>query len=155
YPEGARLIGALMARKAAALRADYVTGLEMGAVPIVTAIAAMSAVAQQPVGAFFIRKQAKSHGTMSLIEGLTDDVDLAGSRVAVVEDVTTTGASALKAVSAIREAGAVVTDLITIVDREEGAPAAFAEAGITLHALYRKSEFAEDFASETITEPNP
>ncbi|HSG95903.1 MAG TPA: phosphoribosyltransferase family protein, partial [Afifellaceae bacterium] len=70
--------------------------------------------------------------------------DLAGQSVVVVEDVTTTGGSALKAIEALRQAGAAVDHIVTVVDREEGAEKTFADAGITLHALYRKSEFAED-----------
>jgi orotate phosphoribosyltransferase len=64
--------------------------------------------------------------------------------VVVAEDVTTTGGSALKAVDALRKAGADVRHVVTIVDREEGAGAAFAERGITLHPLFRKSEFAAE-----------
>jgi orotate phosphoribosyltransferase len=143
-PEGARLIGGMLAERAASLGADNVGGLEMGAVPLVAATAAMSAVAGRPVRALFIRKQAKGHGTMSLIEGLAEGEDVAGRRIAVVEDVTTTGGSALKAVAVLREAGAQVEHVITVVDREEGAGEAFAEQGITLHALFRKSEFASE-----------
>src|SRR3954465_2616353 len=69
-PEGARLIGAALAERAAALEAGLVGGLEMGAVPLVTATAAMSAVAGRPIGAIFVRKAAKEHGMQSLIEGL-------------------------------------------------------------------------------------
>ena len=141
-PEGARLIGAALAEKAAALNADCVGGLEMGAVPLVSAAAAMSAVAGQPVGAMFIRKTAKDHGTRSLIEGLAEGETLAGRHVVVVEDVTTTGGSSLKAVAALREAGAEVAHVVTVVDREEGAGEAFAAAGVTLHALCLKSELA-------------
>ncbi len=143
-PDGARLIGAALAGKAAALGATCISGLEMGAVPLVAAAAAMSAVAERPLRACFIRKQAKDHGTKSLIEGLAEGEDLTGQSVVVVEDVTTTGGSAIKAVDILREAGAVVEHAVTVVDREEGATEAFAAAGITLHALYRKSEFAED-----------
>jgi orotate phosphoribosyltransferase len=143
-PYGARLIGAALAGKAAALGATCISGLEMGAVPLVAAAAAMSAVAERPLRACFIRKQVKDHGTKSMIEGLAAGEDLAGRSVVVVEDVTTTGGSAIKAVAILRDAGALVEHAITVVDREEGATAAFAEAGITLHALYRKSEFADD-----------
>lgn len=143
-PEGARLIGAMMAAQAAALGADHVGGLEMGAVPLVTATAAMSAVAGNPVRALFVRKEAKGHGTRSLIEGLAEGEDVAGRHVGVVEDVTTTGGSALKAIAVLRDAGAQVMHVITIVDREEGAEDAFAGQGIKLHALFRKSEFAKD-----------
>lgn len=143
-PDGARLIGAALAGKAVALGATRISGLEMGAVPLVAAAAAMSAVAQKPLRACFIRKQAKDHGTKSLIEGLAEGEDLAGQPVVVVEDVTTTGGSAIRAIAILREAGALVEHVVTLVDREEGAMEAFAEAGITLHALYRKSEFADD-----------
>ena len=143
-PDGARLIGAALAGKAVALGAACISGLEMGAVPLVAVAAAMSAVAQKPLRACFIRKQVKDHGTKSLIEGLAEGEDLAGQPVVVVEDVTTTGGSAIKAIAILREAGALVEHVVTLVDREEGATAAFAEAGITLHALYRKSDFAED-----------
>ncbi len=141
-PEGARLIGAALAEKAAALGADLVGGLEMGAVPLVATAAAMSAVAGRPVAAVFVRKAAKEHGTKSLIEGLAEGESLAGKRVVVVEDVTTTGGSSLKAVAALREEGARVEHVVTVVDREEGAAASISAEGISLHALFRKSEFA-------------
>jgi orotate phosphoribosyltransferase len=142
-PAGARLIGAALAARAASLGADAVGGLEMGAVPLVAATAAMSAVAGRPVRAVFVRKQAKDHGTQSLIEGLAEGETIAGRKVVVVEDVTTTGGSSLKAVAALRAAGAVVEHVVTVVDREEGAEAAFAAEGITLHALFRKSAFTD------------
>lgn len=145
-PEGARLIGAALAAKAAELGADYVGGLEMGAVPLVSVTAAMSAVAGKPVGAIFVRKAAKDHGTQSLIEGLAEGESLAGRSVVVVEDVTTTGGSALKSIAILRAAGALVTDVVTVLDREEGADVAFAAEGISLHTLFRKSEFAQDLS---------
>jgi orotate phosphoribosyltransferase len=143
-PDGARLIGAAIAAQTAELGADTVGGLELGAVPLVAAAAAMSAVAGRPVRAIFVRKEAKQHGTKSLVEGLAEGETLTGRQVVVVEDVTTTGGSALKAVEALRAAGAEVRHVVTVVDREEGAQAAFAIAGLTLHALYRKSEFAAE-----------
>jgi orotate phosphoribosyltransferase len=145
-PEGARLIGAALAERAAELGGELVGGLEMGAVPLVSAAAAMSAVAGRPVGAVFVRKAAKEHGTQSLIEGLAEGETLAGRRVVVVEDVTTTGGSSLKAVTALRAAGANVEHVITVVDREEGAAEAFEAEGVSLHALFRKSEFAQEGA---------
>jgi orotate phosphoribosyltransferase len=141
-PDGARLIGAAVAERAAALGADFVGGLEMGAVPLVTATAAMSALAGKPVRAVFARKAAKEHGTRSMVEGLAEGESLNGTRVAIVDDVTTTGGSSMKAVAAFRDAGAVVEHAIAVVDREEGAIEAFAAEGITLHALFRKSEIA-------------
>jgi orotate phosphoribosyltransferase len=145
-PDGARLIGAALAERTAALGADFVGGLEMGAVPLVAATAAMSAFAGRPVRAVFVRKAAKEHGTQSLIEGLAEGESLAGRPVVVVEDVTTTGGSALKAIAVLRETGATVQHVVTVVDREEGAAEALAAEGIALHALFRKSEFAAEDA---------
>jgi orotate phosphoribosyltransferase len=142
--DGARLMGAALAERAAALGAECVGGLEMGAVPLVTATAAMSSVAGKPLRAVFVRKAAKDHGTKSLVEGLTEGESLAGKRIVVLEDVTTTGGSSLKAVAALREAGAKVDDVVTVLDREEGAVDAFTAAGIALHALFRKSDFAAE-----------
>jgi orotate phosphoribosyltransferase len=147
HPDGARLIGAALAKRAAELQAEYVGGLELGAVPLVAAAAAMSALAGQPVRAVIVRKVAKEHGTRSLVEGLAEGETLAGRTVLVVEDVTTTGGSALQAVRALGEAGAITRDVLTVVDRDEGAAAALGAAGLTLHALFRKSDFA--------TEPQP
>jgi orotate phosphoribosyltransferase len=142
--EGARLIGAAVAAKAAALDAELVGGLELGAVPIVASAAAMSAVAGRPLRAVIVRKAAKEHGTQSLVEGLAQGETLEGRAVLVVEDVTTTGGSALKAIAALREAGAQVRHVVTVVDREEGAASAFAAADATLHALFTKREFARE-----------
>jgi orotate phosphoribosyltransferase len=142
-PDGARLIGAAMAEKAASLDADYVGGLEMGAVPLVAATAAMSAIAGKPVPAIFVRKQAKDHGTQSLVEGLGEGESLQGRNVVVLDDVVTTAGSSLKAVAALRAAGAKVAHAIAIVDREEGATEAFAAEGIALHSLFTKSAFTD------------
>jgi orotate phosphoribosyltransferase len=141
-PDGARLIGAALAAKAAELEADYVGGLEMGAVPLVAVTAAMSATTERPVRAVFVRKAAKEHGTRSLVEGLAEAESLAGKHVAVLEDVTTTGGSALRAIEALRAAGAEVRHVVTVVDRQEGASEAFGKVETTLHALFRKEEFA-------------
>lgn len=144
HPQGARLIGRMLARLADERGAGTVGGLEMGAVPLVAATAAMSAEDARPVQAVFVRKAAKTHGTQKLIEGLTEIESLEGRRVLLVEDVTTTGGSALQAAAVLREAGAELRDVATIVDREEGAEAALAAEGLTLHALFAKSEFAAE-----------
>jgi orotate phosphoribosyltransferase len=92
----------------------------------------------------FVRKAAKEHGTRSLIEGLAEGERLRGKHVVVVEDVTTTGASALQAIAALREAAARVGHVVTVIDREEGAAEALGGAGITLDALFRKSDFSQE-----------
>lgn len=140
HPEGAHLIGWLLL-DALGDGVDLVGGLEMGAVPIATAVAAVSHAAGRPVPAFFVRKAAKEHGTQSLIEGLAIGESLSGRRVAVVEDVTTTGASAIKAAEAVRAAGGTVVRVATVVDRQEGAAEAFAAAGLPFVALLTATDF--------------
>jgi orotate phosphoribosyltransferase len=141
HPEGAALLADLVLAQIIDLKVDYVGGLEMGAVPIAGAIALASHRAGQPIHAFFVRKQPKGHGAQRLIEGPIKGETLAGKRVVVVEDVTTTGGSALKAIDAIRADGAEIIGVLTLVDREEGAEAAFAVARIPFRALFRASDF--------------
>jgi orotate phosphoribosyltransferase len=141
HPEGADLIGALIVAAIAADKADLIGGLEMGAVPIATAVATVSHTSGQPVPAFFVRKQAKEHGTQSLIEGLAPGESLTGKRVVIVEDVTTTGGSAIKAADAVKAAGGTVVRVVTVVDRQEGAEATFAAAGLVFTAILTANDF--------------
>ncbi len=141
HPEGAYLVAQLILEKLDGDAVDMAGGLEMGAVPIAASVAAVSYARGRPLGAFFVRKQAKEHGTQSLIEGLARGETLAGKKVVVVEDVTTTGGSAIKAVEALRLEGALITRVITIVDREEGAAEAFAHAGLKLDSILTLSDF--------------
>jgi orotate phosphoribosyltransferase len=145
-PEGAALLAKLVLAEARAVGAELVGGLEMGAVPIVSAVAAesyRSANGGGRIGGFFVRKKAKEHGVQALIEGLDEDQSLDGRRVMIVEDVTTTGGSILQAVVAARAAGAEVAGVLTIVDREEGAGEAMAEHGLELNCLFTASDLAE------------
>jgi orotate phosphoribosyltransferase len=137
-PEGAELLSELILERLAPLNADYVGGLEMGAVPLITPISIASRRAGRPMPGFFVRKTVKEHGTKKLVEGVSD---LKGKRVAVVEDVTTTGASAMKAVEALKEAGASIALVISMLDREEGAAKLYADAGIPFQSLFKASEF--------------
>lgn len=142
-PEGAYLIANLMLDEVAKLNGpfDALGGLELGAVPIASAIAPISHIREAPIQAFIIRKQTKDHGTQNLVEGLKRGETLAGKNIIIVEDVTTTGNSALKAIEATRLDGATVDYVITILDREEGAADNFKEAGITLISLFKASDF--------------
>jgi orotate phosphoribosyltransferase len=141
HPEGAALMARAILAEIAAARADYVGGLEMGAVPITGAVCQLSHERGTPVGGFFVRKEVKAHGARKRLEGFAKGETLTGKRIAVIEDVTTTGDSAMKAVEACREAGADVVLVITAVDREEGAAATFARAAIPFRALFTASEF--------------
>ena len=137
---GAFLIGLLILDRIEPLQVSMVGGLEMGAVPLASAVAAVSAAKGAPVSAFFVRKQAKDHGTKSLIEGLAKDETLAGRRVVILEDVTTTGGSALKAAETVRADGGEVAAVITVLDRQEGADATFAKAGVPFQSLLTKAD---------------
>ncbi len=144
-PEGANLIANLMLDEIAALEQDfdYVGGLELGAVPIASAIAPASYLRKCPLSAFIIRKKPKDHGTQSLVEGLQSGETLAGKNLVIVEDVTTTGGSAIKAIEEVRRSGAIADLVITIIDRQEGAAEAFSAVGVKLISLLKKADFTQ------------
>jgi orotate phosphoribosyltransferase len=137
-PDGLALIGplALAALRDVDWRVQAVGGLTLGADPISYAIAYASADTASPLRAFTVRKEAKAHGTGRLIEGPFH----AGDRVAVIEDVITTGGSALRAVEAVRAAGGTVAGVLALVDREEGGRDALVSAGLPVVALARASD---------------
>jgi orotate phosphoribosyltransferase len=139
--EGAALLAELTLDALAGEKIDYVGGLEMGAVPLAGAIAQLSFMRGTPIQAFFVRKKPKEHGARLSVEGLAPGESLAGKRVVIVEDVTTTGGSAIKAVEAVRESGAEIVMVLTMVDREEGAAENFREAGLAFRSIYKAAEF--------------
>ena len=140
-PEGAALLAEVTYEALRDDELDYIGGLEMGAVPLAGAIAQLSWLKGHPIAAFFVRKKPKEHGARLAIEGLAKGETLEGTRVVVIEDVTTTGGSAMKAVEALREVGANVVLVLTMVDREEGANDTFAQAGLPFRSIYKASEF--------------
>ncbi|CAA2137249.1 orotate phosphoribosyltransferase [Hyphomicrobium sp. ghe19] len=139
--EGAYLIASLILDQLENVEADLIGGLEMGAVPIASGVAAVSYTQGRKLPAFFVRKQAKEHGTQALVEGLAKGDSMAGKKVVVVEDVTTTGGSALKAADALRAAGAEIVSVITVVDRLDGAAETFAAAGLKFEPLLTLADF--------------
>jgi orotate phosphoribosyltransferase len=141
HPESAHLIAVLILEALKGARIDYIGGLEMGAVPLATAVAVASYAQGAPIAAFFVRKQAKDHGARKLVEGLAPGESLEGKRVVILEDVTTTGGSAMKAIEAVRAEGAVIDRVISVVDRLEGAADAFKAAGIPFTALLTTTDF--------------
>jgi len=139
-PRGARLCAeAFLARVPPGT--EYVGGIEMGAVPLTAAMAAISDVQGKPVRTFFVRKAVKDHGTRQLVEGLADGETLQGKRVLVTEDVVTTAGSLLQAVEAVRALGAIVTDALVIVDRQEGGTENLAAHGVKLHSVFVGDDF--------------
>jgi orotate phosphoribosyltransferase len=117
---------------------EYIGGLEVGAIPMVTAIA-MRSWPDRPVHAFFVRKAAKDHGTSKLIDGQYQ----AGRPVILFEDVTTTGGSVMKAVHAVREQGSAIKRIITIVDRLEGATENLRAEGLVLDHVFTVNDFSD------------
>lgn len=140
-PEGAALMAKLVVERLAQTGVDAVGGLEMGAVPIVAGAVVESHRAGRPIRGFFVRKKAKEHGARLRIEGLGRDETLAGRRVAIIDDVCTTGGSALQAIEEVRAAGGEVVLALAIIDREEGAAANFRAEGVAFDALFKAHEF--------------
>lgn len=129
-----RCLSAIADAFAARLDDETLAGVALGAVPLA---AATSVAADRPY--LIVRKAAKSHGTGNRIEGSLT----AGERVVVLEDIATTGQSALDAVQALREAGVTVDRALVVVDREEGARDLLADHGVTLEALVTASELLD------------
>lgn len=116
-PDGLALIGTLgLATIRQHWRADSIGGLTLGADPISYAISYTSNNSETPLRAFTVRKESKTHGTGKLIEGPFKS----GDHTVIIEDVITTGGSALKAIAAVRAAGGIIAGVLALVDREEG-----------------------------------
>lgn len=122
---------------------DVVGGLTMGADPIAYSMAAESWRRGKPIHAFSIRKRPKRHGTGRRIEGCFES----GARVVVVEDVITSGGSALQVCEAVVEAGGTVLGVLALVDRCEGGFGAIRDAGFEIKALYTPDDLRAASAS--------
>src|SRR5690349_659403 len=141
-PRGALLIARLILERIRSerIKADAIGGLTMGADPIAAAVAVVSGLEDQPLPAFIVRKEAKSHGTQRSIEGYDGK---AGSRVIVVDDVCTTGDSILKAADKAEEAGYEVDAAFCVVDREEGGTELIAKR-YPFYSLFTAKELLKD-----------
>ena len=139
--EGAFLVASLILDQIEGIEADLIGGLEMGAVPIAASVTAIAHMRGRKLPAFFVRKQVKQHGTQALVEGLAKGESMSGKKVVVVEDVTTTGGSALKAAEALKAEGAEIVRIITIVDRLDGAAETFENAGFKFVPLLTLTDF--------------
>jgi len=111
--------------------ADMLAGLEMGGIPVATMLGQHTGV---PV--LFVRKKAKDYGTCQLAEG----APIAGKQLIIVEDVVTSGGQILLSAADLRALGAVVTDVVCVIDRESGGPDNLAKEGLKLHSLFTMSE---------------
>ena len=115
------------------VKTSYVAGLTLGADPLVSGVSLVSALDSRLVNGLIVRKEAKGHGTQAWIEGLLPPE---GTVITVLEDVITTGGSAIKAVEKLRDAGYIVERVVTVVDRQEGAIEALAAADLELRRLF-------------------
>jgi len=136
-PEGASLLADLLFDKIKGENVECVGGMETGAIPIVSALCLRS-WPEKPLKGFFVRKEAKGHGTDQRVDGLLDR----GSRVILFEDVTTTGSSVMRAVDQTRQFQCSLLKVITVVDRLEGAEENLRQAGITFEALFTRRDFS-------------
>ncbi len=145
-PDGLALIGplALEAIRSVGWDVDAIGGLTLGADPVSYAIAYASARTGKPLRAFTVRKEAKAHGTGRLVEGPFRE----GDRVVVIEDVITTGGSALRAAEALRGAGAVIVGVLALVDREEGGRETLEGTGLPVLSLVRASQIVAHLPPE-------
>jgi orotate phosphoribosyltransferase len=139
--EGHALVGRCMFDLVRRLspRVRGVGGLTLGADPLASAIALTSFLEREPVDSFIVRKEPKGHGTGQWIEGRKTIPD--GSRVAVLEDVVTTGGSALKAIERCRAEKLDVVACFALVDRDEGGREAIEATGVPLQALFTRKDF--------------
>jgi orotate phosphoribosyltransferase len=141
HPQGALAIGKVLL---SLLPSDTqaVAGLTLGADPIVTAVSVVSAYENRPIPALIIRKEAKGHGTRAYIEGpLLPE----SAKVVVLEDVVTTGKSAMKAVDRLRDAGYVVDEVISLVDRNQGGAEFYQSVGLKFTAVFSIEQIQERY----------
>lgn len=141
HPQGALAVGRLLL---AELPEDTqaVAGLTLGADPIVTAVSVVSAYENRPIPALIVRKEPKGHGTQAYIEGPSLS---ANSSVVVLEDVVTTGQSALKAVERLRQAGYSVESAIALVDRQQGGAELYKSVRLKFHSIFSIQDIQEHF----------
>ncbi|MEH2255655.1 orotate phosphoribosyltransferase [Nostoc sp.] len=141
HPQGALAVGRLLF-PLLPVDTQAVGGLTMGADPIVTAVSIVSVYENRPIPALIIRKEAKGYGTRAYIEGSSLPE---GAKVVVLEDVVTTGQSALKAVERLKDAGYTVNLVISLVDREQGGGELYQSAGLKFETLFSIREVQERY----------
>ena len=135
-PEGANLLADLILDVMETHGLRNIGGLEMGAVPLVAAVCTKS-FERFPVNAFFVRKGIKDHGAAQLIDGHFEE----GAEVLIIDDVVTTGGSAIQAAEAVRARGCCVTRILAVVDRQEGGRENLSKHGFELISLLERCDF--------------
>ena len=142
HPQGGLAVGRILLSLLPS-GTEAVAGLTLGADPIVTAVSVVAAYEGQSLPALIIRKEAKGHGTRAYIEGpeLPE-----GSTIAVLEDVVTTGQSALKAVERLQQAGYQVNGVIALVDRNQGGAELYQQAGLPFQSVFQIQDIQQRWA---------
>ncbi len=143
HPQGALLVGRLLLDLVPPETAA-VAGLTLGADPLVTAVSLVGVYGDRTLFPLIIRKEAKGHGTRAYIEGLTLPP---GSAVTVLEDVVTTGQSALKAVDRLRDAGYQVNQILALVDRQQGGAELYQGHDLPFKALFTIEDIQAHWAT--------
>lgn len=139
HPWGGLAVGRMLLPMIAP-ETDAVAGLTLGADPIVTAVSVVGAYEGRSLAALIIRKEAKGHGTRAYIEG---PMLPAGSTVTVLEDVVTTGGSAMKAAERLQQAGYRVNGVLALVDRHQGGAELYRKAGLPFHPVFSIAEIQQ------------
>jgi orotate phosphoribosyltransferase len=138
--EGHALVGELMFELLSELpECEAVGGVELGGCPLASAVSLISFQRGRPLNALYVRKAKKDHGTTKLVEG--DKSLKPGLKVALLEDVVTTGGSSLKAVESLKAAGAEVVGIVALVDRQEGGADTIRQANLPLVTIATKADF--------------
>jgi len=132
HPEGGAAVGRVLLSMLPTV-AEAVAGLTLGADPMVTATSVVAVYEGRSITPLIVRKEAKGHGTQAYIEGPTLS---SGASVVVLEDVVTTGQSALKAVERLRQAGYSVSQILALVDREQGGAELYKQEGLQFQAVF-------------------
>ncbi|MGH7283152.1 MAG: orotate phosphoribosyltransferase [Polyangiaceae bacterium] len=140
--EGHALVGELMLDALGSQKIDAVAGVELGGCPLASAVSLTSSLRGTPLDAIYVRKEAKDHGSQRLIEGGTRLRK--GARVALLEDVVTTGGSTLKAAKKLNAAGFEIAAVVALVDRLEGGREAIEAGGYAFTSLYTRRDFIRE-----------
>jgi orotate phosphoribosyltransferase len=147
HPQGALMVGRLLLEELPP-EVQGVAGLTLGADPMVTAVSLVGTYQNRPLFPLIVRKEAKGHGTQAYIEGVPLPI---GTTIAVLEDVVTTGQSALKAVDRLQAAGYTVSQILALVDRQQGGAELYQEKGLSFAALFTIKDIQAHWASQNPT----
>lgn len=151
HPKGGVMVGRVLLDQLPE-NTQAVAGLTLGADPIVTAVSVVGAYCDRPIVPLIVRKSVKGHGAQADIEGLTLP---AGAPVVVLEDVVTTGQSALKAVDRLKQAGYSVNEVIALVDRQQGGAGLYKAKGLKFQSIFTVQDIKTRWAEMKMEQQSP